>query len=262
MYAQLFVQADSDPSLRIQDKVLIVLSVAAVISLALGIYTTVGTEPHTYESTRCENNLCTEPQVEWVEGVAITIAIFIVVMVGSINDWQKERQFQKLNAQKEERNVKVLRDGQEKLMSVYDVVVGDILYVEPGEILPCDGLFLSGHNVRCDESGATGESDAVRKAPFEELNGTEKGKVDAFLLSGSKVLEGVGSYVAVNVGQNSFHGKIMMCKCPVRVHTLDLGHSLTCDLTQLFRVTRRTLLFSLSSTILPSSSPKSDLQPV
>lgn len=72
------------------------MSVAAVISLALGIYTTVGTEPKTYESTRCPNNLCTEPHVEWVEGVAITIAIFIVVMVGSINDWQKERQFQKL----------------------------------------------------------------------------------------------------------------------------------------------------------------------
>lgn len=96
-------------------------------------------------------------------------------------------------------------------MSVYDVVVGDILYVEPGEILPVDGLFLSGHNVRCDESGATGESDAVRKAPFEDLDGSEKGKVDCFLLSGSKVLEGVGTYVATNVGQNSFHGKIMMC---------------------------------------------------
>ncbi|KAK4050298.1 plasma membrane calcium [Microbotryomycetes sp. JL201] len=192
------------------DKVLLILSVAAIVSLALGIYQSVGVEPHTYPSTRCPNNLCTEPQVEWVEGVAITIAILIVVLVGSVNDWQKERQFQKLNAQKEERNVKVLRDGQEKLMSVYDVVTGDILFVEPGEIIPVDGLFLSGHNVRCDESGATGESDAVRKVPFEELDGSEKGKSDCFMLSGSKVLEGVGQYVVCNVGMNSFHGKIMM----------------------------------------------------
>ncbi|KAK4052003.1 plasma membrane calcium [Microbotryomycetes sp. JL221] len=192
------------------DKVLLILSVAAIVSLALGIYQSVGVEPHTYPSTRCPNNLCTEPQVEWVEGVAITIAILIVVLVGSVNDWQKERQFQKLNAQKEERNVKVLRDGQEKLMSVYDVVTGDVLFVEPGEIIPVDGLFLSGHNVRCDESGATGESDAVRKVPFEELDGSEKGKSDCFMLSGSKVLEGVGSYIVCNVGMNSFHGKIMM----------------------------------------------------
>ncbi|SCV70468.1 BQ2448_1862 [Microbotryum intermedium] len=192
------------------DKVLIVLSVAAVISLALGIYQSVGAPPKTYKSTRCPNNTCVEASVEWVEGVAITIAIFIVVMVGSVNDWQKERQFQKLNAQKEERNVKCIRNGAEQLMSVYDVLVGDILFVEPGEILPCDGVFLSGHNVRCDESGATGESDAVRKAPYEELDGSEKGKTDCFLISGSKVLEGVGSYVVTSVGQNSFHGKIMM----------------------------------------------------
>ena len=35
--------------------------------------------------------------------------------------------------------------------------------LEPGEVVPCDGVFLSGHNVKCDESGATGESDAIRK---------------------------------------------------------------------------------------------------
>ena len=198
-----------------QDKVLWILSVAAIVSLALGLYQDLGTPPTTYPSTTCPDslpvpNVCTEPQVDWVEGVAITIAIFIVVMVGAVNDWSKEQQFAKLNAQKEDRNVKCLRDGNERLMSVYDVVVGDVLFVEPGEILPCDGVFLAGHNVRCDESGATGESDAVRKAPFSELNGTERGKVDCFLLSGSKVLEGVGSYVVTGVGESSFHGRILM----------------------------------------------------
>ncbi|GAA5824988.1 hypothetical protein JCM11251_006053 [Rhodosporidiobolus azoricus] len=192
------------------DKVLIILSVAAVVSLALGIYQSVGTEPDTYESTDCANNLCTEAQVDWVEGLAIIIAILIVVLVGSVNDWQKERQFQKLNAQKEERNVKVLRSGQERLMSVYDVLVGDILFIEPGEIVPVDGIFLAGHNVRCDESGATGESDAVRKASFEDLSEDPHGKIDCFMISGSKVIEGVGRYVVTSVGRNSFHGKIMM----------------------------------------------------
>ncbi|BGP17703.1 plasma membrane calcium [Rhodosporidiobolus nylandii] len=192
------------------DKVLIILSVAAIVSLALGLYQDLGTPPDTYESTACANNICTEAQVDWVEGVAITVAILIVVLVGSVNDWQKERQFQKLNAQKEERNVKVLRSGQERLMSVYDIVVGDILFIEPGEIVPVDGIFLTGHNVRCDESGATGESDAVRKDAFENLDPSGKGKTDCFLISGSKVLEGVGRYVVTSVGRNSFHGKIMM----------------------------------------------------
>lgn len=39
-------------------------------------------------------------------------------MVGSVNDWQKERQFQVLNEKKEERGVKVIRDGVEKIVDV------------------------------------------------------------------------------------------------------------------------------------------------
>jgi Ca2+-transporting ATPase len=33
----------------------------------------------------------------------------------------------------------------------------------PGEVIPCDGVFLSGHNVRCNELSATGESDVIKK---------------------------------------------------------------------------------------------------
>ena len=44
--------------------------------------------------------------MDWVEGVAIMVAVIIVVVVGSINDWQKERQFKKLNEKKEDRSVK------------------------------------------------------------------------------------------------------------------------------------------------------------
>lgn len=184
-----------------------------MVSLALGLYQDLGTPATTYASTKCANNLCTEPQVDWVEGVAITIAIFIVVLVGSVNDYQKELQFRKLNAKKEERNVTVLRSSTKKLISIHDILVGDICSLEPGEILPVDGIFLGGHNVKCDESGATGESNAIRKLSAEEWRGEGKG-VDCFLLSGSKVLEGVGTYVVTGVGESSFNGRIMMCEFP------------------------------------------------
>jgi Cation transport ATPase len=63
------------------DKIIILLTIAAIISLSLGIYETVdgGTG------------------VEWVEGVAICVAILIVTVVTAANDWQKEKQFAKLN---------------------------------------------------------------------------------------------------------------------------------------------------------------------
>lgn len=92
-----------------------------------------------------------------------------------------------------------------------EVLVGDVALVEPGEIIPCDGVFISGHNVKCDESGATGESDAIKKVSYSEwLKNSDSAHTDCFMISGSKVIEGVGKYVVVAVGTKSFNGRIMM----------------------------------------------------
>jgi Ca2+-transporting ATPase len=70
-----------------KDKVLLLLTGAAIISLALGLYETFGVKRQPGDP----------PSVDWIEGVAICVAILIVVFVGSLNDYQKERQFVKLN---------------------------------------------------------------------------------------------------------------------------------------------------------------------
>lgn len=117
-------------------------------------------------------------------------------MVGSLNDWRKDRQFQALN-EKEALGVQVVRGGMEQVVDVHQVVVGDIAILEPGEIIACDGIFIAGHNVKCDESCATGESDAIRKVGYEEVRtmsakGAEPAHTDCFMISGSKALEGNG----------------------------------------------------------------------
>lgn len=63
------------------DKIIILLTIAAVISLSLGLYET----------------FSGGSSADWIEGVAIIIAIIIVTVVTAVNDWQKERQFVKLN---------------------------------------------------------------------------------------------------------------------------------------------------------------------
>ncbi|KAF2188206.1 calcium-translocating P-type ATPase [Zopfia rhizophila CBS 207.26] len=178
------------------DKVLILLTCAAVISLALGLYQTFG--------QKSENG---EPKVEWIEGVAIMVAIVIVVVVGALNDWQKERQFVKLNRKKEDRYVKVVRSGKTRELSVYDVL--------PGDLVPVDGIFIEGHGVKCDESSATGESDLLKKTPADEVyrameNHENLKKMDPFILSGAKVSEGVGSFLVTATGIHSTYGKTMM----------------------------------------------------
>lgn len=201
------------------DKVLILLTVAAVISLALGLYETFGA---THSSSGEGNQTHSKrsggggSKVDWVEGCAICIAIIIVVMVGSLNDYQKERAFVRLNKKKEDRDVTVVRSGKTMQIPVYDVLVGDILNLEPGDLVPVDGIFIDGHNLKCDESSATGESDQLKKTGAEQVMAllddghTRLQDMDPFIISGSKVLEGVGRCLVTSVGVNSSFGKILM----------------------------------------------------
>jgi len=231
----------------------ILLSVSAVVSLSLGLFQDFG-------QPRPEG----EPPVDWVEGVTILVAVLIVVLVGSLNDWQKEKQFKVLNEKREERVIKVIRDGEERMIDIHSVVVGDVVLFEPGEIIPCDGIFLSGHNVRCDESGATGESDAIKKLSYRECIALREkrlvefdpdtapgdgestsgprvnvnpsgldllGHTDCFVVSGSKVIEGIGSYLVIAVGPKSFNGRIMMGTSFVRLRFMFSDEAMTCSVT-------------------------------
>ncbi|EXM08704.1 hypothetical protein NOF04DRAFT_8208 [Fusarium oxysporum II5] len=186
-----------------QEAVLIMLTVAGTISLALGLYETFGVSHKPGDPT----------PVDWVEGVAILGAVLIVVVVASHNDWQKEKAFVKLNTKKDDREVKVIRSGKSMLVNVADVVVGDVLNLEPGDLIPADGIFIDGHNVKCDESTVTGESDALKKTPGAKCfvdDPMRTKEPDPFIISGSRVLEGMGTFVVTSVGVNSSFGKIMM----------------------------------------------------
>lgn len=199
-----------------KDKVLILLSVAAVISLALGLYETFG------QGVMYDDEGHAMPKVDWVEGVAIMVAVAIVVLVGAANDYQKERQFAKLNAKKEDRELIVIRNGCQKMISIYDLMVGDITNLQTGDVIPADAILISGE-VECDESALTGEAHTIKKAPAEESIQFYESRLptnedlgsrnikfkDPFLISGAKVLSGLGNAMVTAVGPNSIHGRTM-----------------------------------------------------
>ena len=58
--------------------------------------------------------------------------------------------------------------GIEHTIDVNELAISDIALLEPGEIIPHYGAFISCHNDRCDESGATGESDAIKNIGYED----------------------------------------------------------------------------------------------
>lgn len=76
----------------------------------------------------------------------------------------QEKQFEKLNAKFEQRDVKVIRNGHPQFISVFDVLVGDIICVQTGEIFPIDGILITCNDqFTVDESAVTGESDLIKK---------------------------------------------------------------------------------------------------
>src|SRR5699024_8698601 len=103
---------------------------------------------------------------------------------------------------------------------VFDLLVGDILHLQPGDSPPADGVLISSHGgLKTDESAATGESDQMKKTAggevWEAITTTKDldldldRDLDPFIISGSKVLEGMGTYLVTSVGRFSTSGRIM-----------------------------------------------------
>ena len=78
-----------------------------------------------------------------------------------------------------------------------------------------DAILIEGNDLKCDESSVSGESDTLNKVPAKQalenaLSGDTQ-NCDPFIISGSKVLDGVGRALVTAVGTNSCYGRMMLC---------------------------------------------------
>jgi P-type Ca2+ transporter type 2C len=169
-----------------EDTTIIVLVVAAVVSLAVGVYE--------------------DPTKGWIEGAAILAAVLIVAVVTATNNYNKEMQFRKLNAVKDDVNIVVKRDGKAISVRVKDLVVGDLVELNAGDKIPADGLLVDGSDVTCNESSLTGEPEDIKKGHNGHNDGGETAS-DLFLLSGTSVSTGFGLMLVTAVGEESRWGK-------------------------------------------------------
>uniref|UniRef100_A0A6I8NRG9 Calcium-transporting ATPase n=1 Tax=Ornithorhynchus anatinus TaxID=9258 RepID=A0A6I8NRG9_ORNAN len=181
----------------LQDVTLIILEIAAIISLGLSFYAPPGEESEGKCAAGAEDE--GESEAGWIEGAAILLSVICVVLVTAFNDWSKEKQFRGLQSRiEQEQKFTVIRNGQVIQIPVAELVVGDIAQIKYGDLLPADGVLIQGNDLKIDESSLTGESDHVRKS-------VEK---DPMLLSGTHVMEGSGRMVVSAVGVNSQTGII------------------------------------------------------
>lgn len=118
----------------------------------------------------------------FVEGIAILVAVVVVVSVNAGSDYHKSRLFSRLNAQNQAGMLaKVRRNGQDEQRSVEELTCGDVLLLEPGIMIPADAIVVAMNTaeLQVDESSATGESRTVSKNAIS----------DPFLLSGTKLMD-------------------------------------------------------------------------
>eukprot|EP00210_Caulerpa_lentillifera_P000082 g78.t1 len=187
---------------QLQDPVLLLLIVAATISTILGLAIT----------EQRENQ-------EWVDGVAIWVAIAIVSILGAVNEYRQDQQFRKLNAQKEEFEVTVIRDGKEGLIFNTELLVGDVLVLNTGDRVTADGVLFHNDDLIIDEASLTGESESVRK----------KLDSDPFCRSGTHVTDGSGRILVTAVGKRTEWGQTMALitgetdKTPLQEKLVDLA---------------------------------------
>lgn len=79
----------------------------------------------------------------WIEGVAILLCVVVVVIVTAVNDYTKERQFRGLQERLETgHQFSVIRDGEAFNVPVNELVVGDLIRVKYGDLIPADGILL------------------------------------------------------------------------------------------------------------------------
>ncbi|KAJ1430018.1 P-type ATPase [Sesbania bispinosa] len=163
----------------LQDLTLIILMVCAVVSIGVGMATE-GWPKGMYD------------------GVGIILSILLVVIVTAVSDYKQSLQFRDLDKEKKKIFVQVTRDGKRQRISIYDIVVGDIVHLSTGDQVPADGIYISGYFLLIDESSLSGES--------EPVNVNEE---KPFLLSGTKVQDGQGIMLVTTVGMRTEWGKLM-----------------------------------------------------
>ncbi|KAH0793266.1 calcium-translocating P-type ATPase, PMCA-type family protein [Histomonas meleagridis] len=167
-----------------EDLMLKILIVSAIVSLIL---------------TSCFPEGGVRKIEDYIDTIAIFIAVLIVSCVQATTNYSQQKSFQEINKLKNEYNVAVLRGGIEKQILNTEVVAGDILNLKNGDKVCADGLYISGNNLKVNNSQETGESDAIA---INERN--------PFVLGGGAVELGDAKILIVAVGQNSQSGKRLL----------------------------------------------------
>ncbi len=132
----------------------------------------------------------------FLDTIGIIVAILLATGIAFFNEYRSSREFDILNAHRDDMGVKAIRDGHPTSVPSRDIVVGDLILLEAGDAVPADGWLSISDDLNSDESAFTGESEPVRK------------DIQSRVLKGSFVTAGKGRMIAAAVGDSAQMGLI------------------------------------------------------
>lgn len=144
---------------------------------------------------------------ELLDGIAILIVILINALIGFYMEYQAERS---MNALKKLSAVpaKVQRNGKLEEINAEEIVPGDIIYIEAGDMIPADGRTFKASQVQIDESALTGESLPVEKQTDKLNADTTLAERTNMLYKGTYSTKGNGYMVVTSTGMDTELGNI------------------------------------------------------
>lgn len=152
----------------------LILIAAAIISVIIGYLP--GQEP------------------DFVDAALILIIVFVSGISGFFQEYKAEKSIEALQEMAAPKTL-AIRDGQPKEISVSEVVVGDVLLLESGDIVPADAKLIESFNVAADESALTGESEAVTKKVADTIF------MNSFIYIGNAKAEVIKTGLSTKVGE-------------------------------------------------------------
>lgn len=176
---------------QLKDAMVIILIIAAAISLVLSIY-----------------NHFTGQEAEWIEPIVIVLIVLINGILGVIQESKAEAALEALKNLSSP-NAKVLRDGVWVTVKSAELVPGDIISLEAGDLIPADCRLLDSASLKCDESALTGESvPAEKHAEAAVAADAPLGDRTNMVYTGCAVSYGRATAVVVATGMHTEMGHI------------------------------------------------------
>jgi P-type E1-E2 ATPase len=142
---------------------------------------------------------------EYLEGSVILFILIINTLIGFSQEFKSKKLLAKISSYISSK-VEVIRDSKRQKINKSELVVGDIVLLKLGDIIPADCVLLKAEDIRVNESILTGESEVIHKSVLVLL--AESNDSEHLLFAGSSVAQGSGIARVLSVGDNTKFGTI------------------------------------------------------